>query len=248
VPAGWIEREPGQFGRGASEADPTFLVQLGVPGATVDLVTSMLLPRLGLEALPPSSGRFENELLGWDLYAVERQDPEAGRTKGDPAFAQGDAGAYVVLFGTKPDEYDELHYAVFLRAVDALTPLSAGKKEPCTDKTEETTGDVRAEVLLVKGAKLENEASELVARLFQTELDLSTAFVNLNALDQLHRSEPCDIIATGQLLTMSFSLAWSGKMMAVDRSMLADMATLQEWPKMDDTVAMLDVCDVRSGS
>jgi glutamine amidotransferase-like uncharacterized protein len=183
APAGWIEKELGQFGRGASETDPTFLVQLGVPGATVDLVTSLLLPKIGLETLPPRAGRIENEKLSWDLYALERHDPEAGRTKGDLAFAQGDAGVYVVLFGTKPDEYDELHYAVFLRVVDGLTPLSAEEKELRTDKTQETSVDARAEVLLIKGEKLENEASKLAARLFQAELNLSTAFVDLDVLD-----------------------------------------------------------------
>jgi len=185
APVGWAEKEPGQFGRGASETDPTFLVQLGVPSATVDLVTSLLLPKIGLEALPPRAGRIENEHLGWDLYTFERQDPDAGPVMGDLAFAQGDAGVYVVLFGAKPDEYDKLHYAVFLRVVDGLTPLSTGEKEPRTDKTQETNVDARAEVLLIKGERLENEASELAARLFQAELNLSTAFVDLDALDQV---------------------------------------------------------------
>jgi hypothetical protein len=44
--------EPGQFRRGASEADPTLLVQLGIPGATVDLVTSLLLPNPWWPARP----------------------------------------------------------------------------------------------------------------------------------------------------------------------------------------------------
>jgi len=189
APEGWTETEPGQFGRRETEADPTFLVQAGVPGATVDLVTQLLLPKIGLEALPPSAGRFENGKLIWDLYAVERQDPDAGPTKVDLAFAQGDTGAgggaYVVLFGTTPDEYDELHYTVFLRAVDAFAPLSAGGSEARTRKTQETTGDVRAEVLLITGENLENEASERVAGLFQARLGLSTACVDLDALDRI---------------------------------------------------------------
>jgi glutamine amidotransferase-like uncharacterized protein len=185
VPSGWVQEESGQFGRGASATDPTFLVQLGVPGATVDLVTQLLLPNIGLEALPERIGSIENANLSWDLYIVERQDPEAGTVMMDLALAQGDARAYVVLFGATPSEYDELHYAVFVRAVDALTPLSAGEKEPHPDKTPATTKDVRAEVLLVRGEKLENEASELVAGLFQTELNLSTAFVDLDVLDQV---------------------------------------------------------------
>ena len=130
VPEGWREREPGQFGRGVSEADPTFLVQLGVPGATVDLVTQLLLPKIGLHALPPSAGRLENGHLGWDLYAVERENPDAGPTRMDLALAQSDAGAYVILFGATPKEYDALHYQVFMRVVDALTPLAARENRP----------------------------------------------------------------------------------------------------------------------
>jgi len=144
VPEGWLEREPGQFGRGASEADPTFLVQLGVPGATIELVIQLLLPKIGLEGLPSSVGRLENAHLVWDLYTVERQDPDAGPTRVDLAFAQGEAGAYVVLFGTMPDEYDALHYAVFVRVVDAFVPLSSGKGEPREEKTRGTAEDLRA--------------------------------------------------------------------------------------------------------
>jgi hypothetical protein len=185
VPEGWLEKEPGQFGRGTSEADPTFLVQLGVPGATVDLVTQLLLPKIGLEALPPSTGRFENEHLGWDLYAVERQDPDAGPVRADLAFAQGEGGTFVVLFGATPDEYDELHYTVFLRVVDAFTPLSTGKGEPRKEKAHGTAEDVQAEVLLLVGENLESEASERVAGLLQRSLGLSTAFVDLDALEQV---------------------------------------------------------------
>jgi hypothetical protein len=69
-------------------------------------------------------GSISNAYLSWDLYTVERQDPDTGKMIMDMALAQGDAGVYVVLLAAVPDEYDDLHYAVFLRAVDALTPAS----------------------------------------------------------------------------------------------------------------------------
>jgi glutamine amidotransferase-like uncharacterized protein len=185
VPEGWIEKRPGEFGRGDPDTDPTFLVQLGVPGATVDLVSELLLPKIGLEALPERAGRIENANLPWDLYAVERKDPGASTVMMDIALAQGDAGAYVVLFGATPDEYDDLHYAVFIRAVDALTPASAKKVKERAGGPHKTARDVGAEVLLVKGERLENEASDVVATLLQTELGLSTGFVELDALDQV---------------------------------------------------------------
>jgi glutamine amidotransferase-like uncharacterized protein len=185
VPESWIEKGPGEFGRGDPDTDPTFLVQLGVQGATVDLVTELLLPKIGLEALPASAGRIENAKLSWDLYTVERQDPEARPVRMDLAFAQGDAGVYVVLFGATPDEYDDLHYEVYLRAVDALTPLSIGEMPKNAEGAPETVGDLGVEVLLVRGEKLENQASELVAELLRTELGLSTGFVDLDALDRV---------------------------------------------------------------
>jgi hypothetical protein len=185
VPEGWIERGPGEFGRGDPEADPTFLVQLGVPGATVELVTQLLLPRLGLEALPERTGRIENARLAWDLYTVERSDPDTGTMRVDIVLAQGDAGVYVVLFGAAPDGYDELHYAVLLRVVDALTPTSAKEGKARTGEPQQVAGEVGVEVLLAQGEQLENEASDLVAQLLHAELGLSTGFVELDALDRL---------------------------------------------------------------
>jgi len=185
VPQGWVEKRPGEFGRAMSETDPTFLVQAGVPGATVDLVTSLLLPKLGLEDLPERAGRVENLRLSWDLYTVARQDPEVGKMVVDMALAQGDAGVYVVLLGATPDEYADMHYAVFMRTVDALVPTSVQEASKRVGEPQETVNIAGAEVLLLKGEKLENEASDAVARLLQTRLGLSTAFVELDALDQV---------------------------------------------------------------
>lgn len=185
VPEGWIENGPGEFGRGDPDADPTFLVQSGVPGATIDLVIGLLLPKLGLEALPERAGRIENAKLSWDLYTVERSDPDTGAMKVDIALAQGDVGVYVVLFGATPGEYDELHYAVLLRAVDALTPASAREGKAQVSEPQKAAGEVGAEALLVKGESLENEASDVVAKLLQAELGFRTGFVELDALDRI---------------------------------------------------------------
>ena len=78
-----------------------------------------------------------------------------------------------------------MHYGVFLRAVDALTPVSVKEVKKRVGEPQKTFDDVGAEVLLVKGEKLENDASDVVARLLQTELGLRTAFVELEALDQV---------------------------------------------------------------
>jgi hypothetical protein len=185
VPVGWVEKRPGEFGRADSATDPTFLVQLGVPGATLDLVTDLLLPKLDLTVLPERAGSIENANLSWDLYTVERQDPDMGKMIMNMALAQGGAGVYVVLFGAMPNEYDDMHYAVFLRAVDALTPASVNEVNTRLREPQKIVDDVRAEALLVKGERLENDASDVVAKLLQAELGLHTAFVELDALDQV---------------------------------------------------------------
>jgi SagB-type dehydrogenase family enzyme len=125
VPEGWAEQETGQFVRGASETDPTFLVLAGAAGFTVDDLIEMLLPQLKLEALPERADRIQTTNLSWDLYITEHHDhPVAGKMTGDLAFAQGDKGAYVVLLGAAPGEYPDLHAAVFLPAIKALAPLT----------------------------------------------------------------------------------------------------------------------------
>lgn len=186
VPEGWIEKRTGEFSRADSDTDSTLLVQLGVPGATVHFVTELLLPKLGIQALPERAGSFENAELAWELYTFERQEPEMGKMVMDMAFAQGDAGAYVILFGVAPEEHEDLHYTVFLRAVDALTPASDTEGSMRLRQPERTILDDGIEVVLVKGEKLENEASETVADLLQRKLGFRTAFIELNALDKVN--------------------------------------------------------------
>jgi hypothetical protein len=185
VSESWIEKRPGEFGRGNSDTDPTFLVQQGVPGATVDMVTELLLPKLGLAALPERAGSIENANLSWDLYTGERQDPDMGKMIMNMALSQGDAGVYLVLFSAMPDEYDDMHYAVFLRTVDALTPTTVKEEKERPGQPQKPVDDVEAEALLVKGEKLENNASDIVANILQTRLGLRTAFVELDVLDQM---------------------------------------------------------------
>lgn len=185
VPEGWIERRPGEFSRGELETDPTFLAQQGVPGATIEFVIELLLPKLSLEALPARAGGIENTDLTWDLYTSEIQVPKMRKMIMDMALAQGDAGVYIVLLGSTPNEYDDLHYAVFLRVVDALTPASAEVVNKRAQDSLKIFTDVGVEALLVKGEKLENEASDVVAEILQSKLRLHTGFVDLDALDQV---------------------------------------------------------------
>jgi glutamine amidotransferase-like uncharacterized protein len=185
VPDGWTEKNSGEFWRGAPETDPTLLLQQAVPGATTDLVIQLLAPKLGLEKFPERVGLFKNQHLSWDLYAIEREEPDVGTMAGDIALAQDDHGVYLVLLGAKPDEYEDLHYGVFLRAVDAFTPVAAEETAQDAGQPQQGVGTVGAEVLLVKGEKLENDASDTVARIIRAGFGLSTAFVDLDALGEV---------------------------------------------------------------
>jgi SagB-type dehydrogenase family enzyme len=124
VPEGWTEDRPGEFKRGASEDDPTALIQVAIPGLTVDALVEMLLPQLGFEALPEPVDRLEVKRLSWSLYVLERQGPGADEGKGSLALAQGDTAACFVLLVASGDEHDDLYQTAFLPAVQALALLA----------------------------------------------------------------------------------------------------------------------------
>jgi len=185
VPDGWTKTDSGEFWRGAPETDPTVLVLQQVPGATAEMVVGLLAPKLGLETFPERVGVVKNRHLSWDLFAFEREQPDLGTMAGDVALAQDDHGAYIVLLGAKPDEYEDLHYGVFLRVVDGLAPVAARAADIVSEQPQKAVGTVRAEVLLVKGEMLENDASDTVADIISKGLGLSTAFVDLDALGEV---------------------------------------------------------------
>ena len=107
--------------RGASPIDPTALFQQGFARATVEELRVGLLPHLGIDAFPPRAGTRETECLAWDLYTYEREAPEMETVQVDIALAQAGGWAFVVGLIAMVDEYEALHEAVFLPAVDALS-------------------------------------------------------------------------------------------------------------------------------
>jgi len=123
VPAGWNEAAPGTFMRGTPPADLTTLIQKSYADTTIDELIAQLLPALGLEELPESVGSTETAFFTWDLYEIEVEVPGVGTVMVDMALAEADSTAYLVLLQALADDYDTLHEAVFLPAVDALAPL-----------------------------------------------------------------------------------------------------------------------------
>jgi hypothetical protein len=124
VPEGWAEAAPGTYLRSTPPADPTSLTQKSYPGMTIDELTAVLWPALGLDELPASMDSRETPAFAWDLYATEVEVPGVGTVMVDLALAETDVATYLVLSQSLADEYDALHEAVFLPAVDALAPVA----------------------------------------------------------------------------------------------------------------------------
>lgn len=128
VPDGWSEVGPGVYARGAGAADLTSLIIQAAPGMTAEALTNVLLRQLGIEALPDSTGTLATEAYTWTLYVIDVA--QAGLSiRVDLALAEDDSGVTLVLLQTLADEYDTLHQAVFIPAVEALAPLGTGEAE-----------------------------------------------------------------------------------------------------------------------
>jgi len=120
VPAGWTITAPGIFARGANANDLATLIQKSYAGATTDDLLGALLPQLGLETLPDSTGQIETDNFVWDLYLVEVESP-LGIVKIDIALTEQNGVPYMVLMQLLAEDYDLLHEAVVLPAVEAFT-------------------------------------------------------------------------------------------------------------------------------
>lgn len=125
-PAGWDEMAPGVSNRGESATDLVRLIQQAAPGMTVDTLSAALLPQLGIDALPDSTGSHESGALNWVLFVVEVEAPGVGTVMVDLALAETGEAAYVILLQALPEEYEGLHETVFLPAVNQMAPLGEG--------------------------------------------------------------------------------------------------------------------------
>jgi CubicO group peptidase (beta-lactamase class C family) len=122
APEGWVEITPGEFLRGMPDADPTLLQHRFIPDITAEQLLMAFVSEQGLEELPESAGRIETAHFNWDLYTVDVRQPEIGTTTVGIALAEANAGVYAVALQVMPHDYDALHDAVFIPAVEALAP------------------------------------------------------------------------------------------------------------------------------
>ena len=130
APEGWVEIAPGEFLRGMPDVDLTFLQHQFVPDITSEQLIATFVSEQGLEEFPESVGSIETAHFTWDLCTVEVEQPKIGTTTVDIALAETDAGVYAVALQAMSHEYDALHDAVFIPAVEVLAPLVVTEDTP----------------------------------------------------------------------------------------------------------------------
>lgn len=128
VPADWPVAGEGVVQRGSNPNDATALIQQSAVGVTPDQIAASLLPRLGQAALPEDVMTLETPALTWAVYQLELAESQVGPLTFDLAFAEADLPdqqiTYIMLFQASAAEYDALHEAVFLPALEAYTPFA----------------------------------------------------------------------------------------------------------------------------
>ena len=128
VPEGWVEAYPGQYAGVFYSGPPadhpgTALLQRLEASLTLDQAKKAWLQREDEGEFPKRVGNRETQSFTWDLFRHRTETPR-GPTEVDIALAAAGDGVYSVELWTTPDEYEALHEAVFLSAVDALAPAS----------------------------------------------------------------------------------------------------------------------------
>jgi hypothetical protein len=131
APEGWMEVNPGHFA--GDEWPINQLLHEVYPGMTEEIaVATVILPRLGIDALPEPVGKFESGEFTWDLYTVDIEDPVAGQIVVDLAMAETNTGAYMVALVTGVDDHDPLRQAVFIPAIEALEVIEVNQRDRIT--------------------------------------------------------------------------------------------------------------------
>jgi CubicO group peptidase (beta-lactamase class C family) len=124
IPEGWSEAGPGVYARGDGSSDITTLIIQAVPGMTAQALTGVLLPQLGIDALPDGTATLETAAYTWTLYEIGIE--QAGMSiQVDLALAENETGVTLVLLLTLKEDYAALHEAVFLPVIQALAPIGA---------------------------------------------------------------------------------------------------------------------------
>jgi CubicO group peptidase (beta-lactamase class C family) len=140
-PEGWAEIQPGTF---AEEASPPYVPQFlyaAYEGLNMEWADAYFARQLGLESIPEGTSTYESAALTWEFTTFEVDHPEMGKIMVDGALAETDSALYVVAVLANGEEYESLHEAVLLPAVEALAPLEVEQRDRLTQA--ELMGDAR---------------------------------------------------------------------------------------------------------
>lgn len=142
IPDGWTGVAPGVYARAGSALDMASLIIQHAAGMTQEAMVALLLPQLGVEALPESAGTLATESYDWTLYVVPVEAAGMSLTI-DIGLHEDEAGTTLVILQAQEDDYAGLHEAVFLPAVEALAPLevAAAEAEELPYTAEDVTFD-----------------------------------------------------------------------------------------------------------
>jgi beta-glucosidase len=148
VPAGWAELQYGILSGSEVLNEPQIMIQQAAPGQTADDVMTSLVAQLELDGAPVPTGTVQTERLTWTTYSFETQTQVLGglKLRGSAALAESDFGTFIVGLVTLPDEYDLLHEAAFLPAVQAFMPPPALAPPDPTARYRDPSAPVRERV------------------------------------------------------------------------------------------------------
>jgi|GEM_PF-1109906 len=138
VVQGWTELGPGAY---TLDGGVTVLVQQAAPGVGAGELLEALLPSLLLEEVPEPVEQIDTDALTWDVYFVNVEAPGITLLV-DLALAEADGTTYLVLFQTTPDQYEDLHFDVFVPVVEAYTPVAADEAADPEDGAAEDPAEM----------------------------------------------------------------------------------------------------------
>ncbi len=129
VPEEWVKVNPGTYTIPTSTSHATLIAHQTQPGISLD----RLKQDLGILRDVKDLGTREAGGFTWELY---RASEASQGLEASIALTEDAQGAYFIILQTGAEDYDTLHEAVFLPAVDAFEVLSFGwgdEEMPLTD-------------------------------------------------------------------------------------------------------------------
>jgi pimeloyl-ACP methyl ester carboxylesterase len=129
VPEGWEDvTGTGAYQRHNADTDIALLAIQVIPMKT-DALWPLLLPQLGLDSVPESTGTLTTDAFEWTLYRIDIAQSGINVSV-DLGTAEQAGSTYLVLLQSLSDEYDTLHESVFTPVIESLGFLETDEDVP----------------------------------------------------------------------------------------------------------------------